>query len=92
MSLNRVGGARIERSGFWLFTSYRVFFTRTRHFTLTKREFDAARSRRDREGAATVGRDGDRALWWTAEGFFWAEEALDGEAVGLLAWDRRRRQ
>ena len=31
-------------------------------------------------------------LWWTTQGFYWAEPELSAEQVELLLWNRQRRQ
>ena len=92
MSLRKVGGGRIERSGFWIFSSWRFFVTQTRHFTLGRREYMAARRRLAAHGVAPIGREGDRNLWWTEGGLFWSDADLPAEDVELLVWDRGRRQ
>ena len=92
MSLRRIPAARVEHSGFWLFARHRFFVTQSRHFELSAAEYRRARRERGAEGAALIAQDGQRALWWTEHGLFWADEGLDAEAVTLLLWDRERRQ
>ncbi len=92
MSLRKVSSGRIEKSGYWIFSAWRFFTTKTQCFTLSRREYRQAAHRLESSGAASIGRDGDRALWWTEGGLFWADTELSDEDVELLVWDRRRRQ
>jgi 5-methylcytosine-specific restriction endonuclease McrA len=92
MSLGKVGSARIERSGFWIFGSWKFFVTKTRCFALGRSEYRAARRRLEASGVALIGREGDRHLWWSDEGLFWSDAGLAAEDVELLIWDRQRRQ
>jgi len=50
--------------------------TKTRHFTLGRREYMAARRRLATHGVAPIGREGDRSLWWTEGGLFWSDADL----------------
>ena len=63
MSLRKVGDGRIERSGFWIFGTWRIFVTKTQHFALGRREYAAARRRLAAHGVAPIGHEGDRSLW-----------------------------
>ena len=92
MSLRKVSSGRIEKSGFWIFSSWRFFTSQSRHFSLTHGEHGRALREIDESGAARIGEDGDRVLWWTDAGLFWADDDLAGEDVELLVWDRQRRQ
>ena len=67
----------------------RLWCGRATCFTLDRRAWRRA------TGAAApvaVGLDGGRRLWAIGDGFYWADDGLDAEAVALLAWDRGRRQ
>lgn len=92
VSLRKVSGGRVEKSGFWIFSNWRFFTSQSRHFSLTDGEYRRAAARIRAEGAAPIGEDGDRVLWWTDAGLFWADSDLPAEDVDLLVWDRRRRQ
>ncbi len=92
MSLRRVDGARIERSGFWFFATHRFFYTQRQCFSLSDREYRAARAAIEQQGVGRIGQDGDRTLWWSDAGIFWAGAELDAADVDLLIWDRGRRQ
>ncbi len=92
MSLRKVGSGRIERSGFWIFSTWRFFVTKTQHFALGRREHAEARRRLASHGVAPIGREGNRSLWWTESGLFWSDAGLSAEDVELLVWDRQRRQ
>ena len=91
MSLRRVDGARIEHSGFWFFATHRFFYTQRRCFSLSDREYRAARTAVAQHGVGRIGEDGDRTLWWSDAGIFWAGAELDAADVDLLIWDRARR-
>jgi 5-methylcytosine-specific restriction endonuclease McrA len=92
MALRRVSGARIEQSGFWVFTTYRFYYTKTQCFALTRSDYRRLSATRAAHGVAEVGRDGDRVLWWSDGGFYWGDPELDAEAVELLLWNRQRQQ
>ena len=92
MSLRRVSSGHIESSGFWIFATHRFFTTKREHFTLSNGEFRSARKELDARGVTHIGDDGDRVLWWTKQGLFWADDDLDVDDVELLVWDRSRRQ
>ena len=92
MSLRKVSSGRVERSGFWIFSSCRFVIAKARVFTLKGRELRRAEAQLAEIGAACVAEDGQRVLWWTSGGLFWGEDELDAEDVALLVWDRGRRQ
>lgn len=92
MSLRKVSSGRIEKSGFWLFTNWKFFATKTRYFSLTRSEYGRAAAKLRASGAVRIGREDERVLWWTNSGLFWADPELSGEDVELLVWDRQRRQ
>jgi len=92
VALRRVMGARLEKSGFWVWATYRIYYTRTQCFTLTPTEYRRANNARAEHGLALIGEDGDRTFWWSDQGYYWAEADLDAEAVELLLWNRQRRQ
>lgn len=92
MSLRRASGAIIESSGFWLFRRHRVHASATLTFELGDAAYRRAQRAVAADGAAQIGADGDRVLWWTRDGFYWAEPRLAATDVDLLVWDRQRRQ
>ena len=92
MSLRKVSGGRVEKSGFWIFSNWRFFTSKAQHFSLTASEHRRAARDVEVSGAARIGEDGDRVLWWTDAGLFWADADLAGDDVELLVWDRQRRQ
>ncbi len=91
MSFRKANSVRTEKRGFWVFGEHRFHFTRSSYFRMSHGEFSSARKAVDASGVAPIGDDGDRTLWWTADGFFWEDEGLGAEEVELLVWDRRRR-
>lgn len=92
MSLRRAPGVTIESSGFWRFRRHRVHASATLTFELDDGVFRRAQQALATDGAARIGVDGDRVLWWTRDGFHWAEPRLGAADIDLLVWDRRRRQ
>ena len=92
MSLRKVSGGRIEKSGFWIFSSWKFFTSKSQYFGLTYDQYKRAERERDESGASHVGAQDGRVLWWTSQGLFWADAELPGEDVRLLVWDRQRRQ
>lgn len=92
MSLRKVNGARIERSGFWFFATHRFYYTKHECFTLSDGEYRSARGEIKEQGVSRIGEDGDRTLWWSDAGTFWADAELAAGDVDLLIWDRARRQ
>ena len=91
MLLRKAAGVQLAKRGVWLFAEYRCQYSRSGAFRLRASQYAEARARVADGGAARIGEVAERALWWTSEGFFWADPALDVEAVELLVWDRRRR-
>lgn len=92
MALRRATGIKIVRTGLGIFARYEVRDGDEVLVRLGRRAYAAAEASVASDGAAALGVDGGRTLWWTADGLFWEDEGLDAEAIGLLAWDRRRRQ
>ena len=92
MSLRKVSSGRIEKSGSWIFSTWRFFTSKSQHFSLSGSEYKRAARAVDASGAARIGEDGDRVLWWADAGLFWADDDLSGEDVELLVGDRQRRQ
>lgn len=92
MALRRVAGARIEQSGFWIFATYHFFFTAARAFDIDASGYRRLVAEREQHGVSLVGRDRDRVLWWTEQGFYWGDPELGREEVELLLWNRQRRQ
>lgn len=92
MSLRRVNGARVEASGFWPFRTHHFFYSKRQYFRVDRGAYRRLRRALDASSVAAIGVDGDRVLWWDGAGLYWAEGSLDAEAVGLLLWDRERRQ
>ena len=91
MSLRRVTYGLVRRRGI-LFERWDFHYSKHKGFTLTKRQYRLACDARERFGAAEIGIDGDRVLWWTDVGLFWADAELSADDVALLVWDRQRRQ
>ena len=91
MSLRSVPAGRIERTGFWIFTTYKFFTTKTKFFGLRGSDYRRASERLTGGEAVRIGRDGQRELWWTQSGLYWANPGMSSEEVTLLDWDRTRR-
>lgn len=92
MSLRKISSGRIEEHGFWFLKQWWFFTTKSNRFVLRKSEFENAIAQRDSVGAARIGRENERVLWWAQQGLFWADPSLSAEDVALLIWDRERRQ
>jgi 5-methylcytosine-specific restriction endonuclease McrA len=92
MSLRRIPAARVEHTGFWVFAQHHFTVTPTRSYTRSNRDYHRARTERAAVGAALIAVDGQRNLWWTEDGLYWADAGHDAEEVSLLVWDRSRRQ
>ena len=89
MGIRRVSSWRIESAGWF---RRRFFVTSGRYFEVSRKRYRRMEDELDREGVVEVGRDGDRVLWWTQAGVFWADAELSAEDVMLLVLDRQRRQ
>lgn len=92
MSLRRISSGHIESSGFWVFKRWKFFYTKRNWFDLPNSAFRHIRQRLETSGAARIGQDNDRVMWWTHSGLFWADAELTDEEVELLLFDRERRR
>ena len=92
MSLRKITSGHLQSSGFWVFKKWQFYVTKTNFFELSNDDFRQAKKRLELSGACMIGRDGNRVLWWTNAGLFWADPDLSDEDVELLVWDRQRRQ
>ncbi|MDA0269806.1 MAG: HNH endonuclease signature motif containing protein [Chloroflexi bacterium] len=90
MSLRRVTGGEVVRTGFGIFARHEV---RAGHVVvrLDRRTFERHRAALDRGEPVDITSEAGRTLWWASDGLYWEDEGLDAEAVGLLLWDRQRR-
>ena len=90
MSLQRANIRIEERRGFFgALKEVRLWFSRADHLVLNRETWEQVQRATE---PVEVGEDGPRHLWAVQGAYFWADEALDAEAVSLLAWDRERRQ
>lgn len=81
------------RRGFWFLTTWEFYTSKTKCLTLRlKRDYEQALADRECAGAARIGQDGGRVLWWHDSGLWWAAPELSAEDVTLLIWERERRQ
>lgn len=92
MGLRKATGVELHRSGFGIFATYEVRSGGRTLARLGRREHQAASANLESGRAAAVWAEPGRTLWWTEDGLYWDDEDLDGEAVALLVWDRKRRQ
>lgn len=92
MSLRKISGGRIGSDGFWIFRRWKFFYTKSSWFELPDSAYRQGRQQLESSGAARVGQDGDRVMWWTDSGLFWADVELTDEEVGLLLFDRERKR
>ena len=91
MSLRKISTGRVERRGI-VFKKWYFFTTKTNYFVLPDGVYQQAVAKRDAVGAARIGSEAERVLWWTKSGLFWADPELSDQDVALLIWDRQRRQ
>ncbi len=91
MALRRASSVSVEQHTNWLGRLRQVDIHATRGvtFTLERGQWLALEAAAE---PVSVGEDGARVLWHTADGWFWEDDGLDAEAVALLVWDRRRRR
>lgn len=91
MALRRASSVSVEQHTNWLgrLREVEVNATRGVTFVLQRGEWLALDAATD---PTSVGQDGSRTLWHTADGWFWEDDGLDAEAVALLVWDRTRRR
>ena len=92
MSLRKISGGRIGSDGFWIFRRWKFFYAKSSWFELPDSAYRQGRQQIESSGAARVGQDGDRVMWWTDNGLFWADAELTDEEVGLLLFDRERKR
>lgn len=92
MSLRKISGGRIGSDGFWIFRRWKFFYTKSSWFELPDSAYRQGRQQLESSGAARVGQDDDRVMWWTDNGLFWADAELTDEEVGLLLFDRERKR
>ena len=92
MGLRKVSSWRIKQVGVWFWKEWKFYFSTRGFFLMSDRIYRQMREDLAKSGMAAVGRDGDRTLWWTTAGVFWADSGLSAEEVRLLVWDRQRRQ
>lgn len=91
MSLRKVSNGSVEQRGIF-FQKWLFYTAKTKYFVLDKWQYAHALAERESSGAAEIGRDGSRVLWWADSGLYWADQELSAEEVVLLIWDRQRRQ
>ena len=91
MSFRKVSSGRIEERGIF-FRKWFFHTTQTKYFVLNDEAYQQALAKRKSVGAAKIGRDADRVLWWTNSGLYWSDPELSDKDVALLVWDRQRRQ
>jgi len=92
MTLRRAPGVELRRSGFGIFAIYEVRNGDRVLARLDRRAHRAAVVAVGSEGAARILHEPGRALWLTEDGLYWDDDDLGAEEVGLLVWDRRRKQ
>ena len=92
MGLRKVSSWRIQQVGVWFWKRWKFYFTTRGFFEMSDGTYQQTRDDLAKSAVAEVGRDGDRVLWWTKAGVFWADSDLSAEEVRLLVWDRQRRQ
>ncbi len=89
MALTKATNVYASKSGFWIFAEWRVYTTKKEYYRFGRRKWNGLLSR---GGPAAVVRDGRRTLWLVGSDFYWDTDNLQAEEVGLLLWDRSRRQ
>ena len=72
MTLEKANNILISRNGL-LFTHYRFYITNKRFFRYSKEEYFEVARLLDEHGAAKIGAEKGRILWWTEDGFYWTE-------------------
>ncbi len=80
--------AKAEKSGFWIFSTYRVEFGTRTYFECSRSLF---RLIRDPQAIVPVGDHAGKTLWSVWDEFFWDTDGHTQEEIELLAWDRQRR-
>ena len=89
MSLTRALNVHRRREGFWFWKTWRVYVTKRQWYTFGFRAFEKLLSS---DEPVEVVNDGRRTLWMAGDDFYWDTDNLSAEEVGLLLWDRSRRQ
>lgn len=91
VALRRASSVWVEEHTNWLgrLREVEVHATRGVTFVLDRGKWLTLEASSD---PVSVGEDGARVLWHTADGWFWEDDGLDAEAVALLVWDRQRRR
>lgn len=83
MPLRRASGVRWEPSGFWVFRRYRLDGAGREPAWFAPSRYRRLSAAVEADGATLVLERAGRRLWWTVDGFYWDDEALDAEAVSL---------
>ena len=91
MSLRKISSGRVEERGIF-FRKWFFYTTKTNYFVLHESAYEQALTERKSVGAALIGRDANRVLYWAESGLYWADAELSAKDVALLIWDRQRRQ
>jgi len=90
MSLQRANVRIEERRGFFgAVKEVRLWFARGQHAALNREAWERLQHA---DAPLPLAEDGPRRLWHAEGAYWWADGELDAEAVGLLVWDRERRQ
>ena len=64
MTLRKVSYSRVEKIGFWIFTRWKFFTSKTQFFTLSDSRYKHAKEQIESDGAAAIVESGGRVLWW----------------------------
>lgn len=96
MSLRQISNGWIEGrgglGGLLGYSAYRFHVSKTVFYECDAKVYEESRQLVESEGVAPLALDGNRRLWWTSNGLYWADADMTAEEVSLLLWDRERKR
>ena len=74
------------------YSEYRFHVSKTVFYKCGAKAYERIRQLVESDGVAPLALEGNRRLWWTSNGLYWADADMTAEEVSLLLWDRERKR